>query len=569
MGVLCMLLDKKKQYSSLLADIFNITGHKLLIALDEEKALELLKASEPEVLILPVEDINFWFKLLELGRYLTPVVFVESYEDVESLRKYGLRDVNCVVLPFNPMELLTKIVALSRESQDAASLSTLGPLNITLKLLRKGASSSITIQDEGNTCTIYIHQGLIKGSSCSKEDILTLISKDTKTILDIYEEDKAKMNNIYKDNWDFLSTLLYGIVSQQPVVEVTSEKEAPAVIRPTFDTSQPVELGDGFFWVGVPQENSLFQKNAYLRIYEKENVRVPVLINIGAMQDYPLIRAKLEQIIGTVDAIRAVVVLGSGVEECSGILNFLQSNQRAFVITSLSLSQKLRSIGIPQARIRVFETFPNRSLRLATGHVLKFIPLAFLPEVGSFAMLEEGKGYLFTGRFLSSLCTAKDLNPLEGGDLDDTFIYTSLIIPSQDILNRTLGQIKEEEISSILPLYGNPVKSKENIRELFIRLERSILPSAFPIQDRETVLEICNGVLGYLRESLEGSEFQNLLEDLSNFAYVEGDKILDFFVQAESMPSLILGLMYAKGMNPEAMKHALKYFYRSGILLTI
>ncbi len=568
MGVMCMLLDKKKQYFSLLADIFNITGHKLLIAFDEEKAFELLKVSEPEVIILPAEDIGFWLKLLELEKYLLPILFVESYEDAEALAKYGLREVNYEVIPFNPMELLTKIVSLSRDPQDSASLSIIGPLNLLIKLLRKGATSSLIVEDEEKSCTIYIHKGIIKGCSCGREELSNLFVKDVKIRLDIYEEEKAVISYVYKDNWEFFSGLVYGYAPPQVVSQPVSKVEETKAPKSTLDLSQPIEISYGFFWIGSPQEDGLFQKNAYLRIYEKDNIKVPMLINIGTVQDYVLIRSKLEQVVGTVEAVKAVVVLSSGVDDCSGIVSFLQSNQKAFVITSLSIAQRLRALGIPQARIKAFETFPNKRLRLATGDVLRFLSLPFLPERGSFAVLEESTGFLFTGRFLSSLCTYEDLNPLEGGDMEDVLIYTSLLIPSQDTLNRSLGQVNKEEINAILPMLGNPIYSEGKIREIFDRLESGFL--AVPeVRDSQVLLETCNSLLSYLRDNLETQEFQNFLEELGSFMYMEDNKIVEPFVDPENIPSLILSLMYAKGINPATIKKAIKHFYMAGISITI
>ncbi|QID32906.1 hypothetical protein [Pampinifervens florentissimum] len=568
MGVMCMLLDKKKQYFPLLADIFNITGHKLLIAFDEEKAFELLKVSEPEVIILPAEDIGFWLKLLELEKYLLPILFVESYEDAEALAKYGLREVNYEVIPFNPMELLTKIVSLSRDPQDSASLSIIGPLNLLIKLLRKGATSALVVEDEEKSCTIYIHKGIIKGCSCGIEELANLFVKDVKIRLDIYEEDKAVISYVYKDNWEFFSGLVYGYAPPQAVSQPVSKVEETKAPKSTLDLSQPIEISYGFFWIGSPQEDGLFQKNAYLRIYEKDNIKVPMLINIGTVQDYVLIRSKLEQVVGTVEAVKAVVVLSSGVDDCSGIVNFLQSNQKAFVITSLSIAQRLRAFGIPQARIKAFETFPNKRLRLATGDVLRFLSLPFLPERGSFAVLEESTGFLFTGRFLSSLCTYEDLNPLEGGDMEDVLIYTSLFIPSQDTLNRSLGQVNKEEINAILPMLGNPIYSKGKIREIFDRLESGFL--AVPeVRDSQVLLETCNSILSYLRDNLETQEFQNFLEELGSFMYMEDNKIVEPFVDPENIPSLILSLMYVKGINPATIKKAIKHFYMAGISITI
>ncbi len=567
MGAFCMLLDRKKQYFSLLADVFNITGHKLLIAFDEDKALEFLKVSEPEIILLPAEDIGFWFKLLEIEKYMMPILFVDSYEETELFTKYGLREINHVVLPFNPMELLTKIVRLSKDTQDLDSLSTLGPLNLLLKLLRKGATSSLVIEDEEKSCTLYIRKGTIKGSSCGKEELLTLISKDVKTRFDIYEEEKVVINHVYEDNWDFFSSLVYGHAPQQKTVQPVKVEEQVAP-RPTLDMSQPIEISHGLFWVGAPQEDGLFQKNSYLRIYERENIRVPMLVNIGTVHDYVLIRSKLEQAVGTVDAIKAVVVFGSGVDECFGIANFLQSNQRAFVITSLGIAQRLKAIGIPQARIRAFETFPNKRLMLATGDVLRFLYLPFLPERDSFAVLEERNGFLFTGRFLSSLCTYEELNPIEGGDVEDTLIYTNLITPSHDVLNKALKQLNRDEIRAILPMMGNPVYSNQDIRRIFDTLEGGLF-AVHEVRDKEVILQTCNSLLSHLKDKLEAQETQSLFEELNNFAYMEDGKIVEPFVDPEGIPSLLLSLMYAKGVKPALIKQAIKHFYMAGLPITI
>ena len=94
MGVLCLLLDKRKQYFPLLVDIFNVTGHKLLVALEEEKAFEFLRVSSPEVLLLSIEDMDFWFKVLKSGKYITPIFFIDRYEEADKLKEDGLRDVN-------------------------------------------------------------------------------------------------------------------------------------------------------------------------------------------------------------------------------------------------------------------------------------------------------------------------------------------------------------------------------------------------------------------------------------------------------------------------------------------
>jgi len=567
MGVLCLLLDKKKQYFHLLADIFNVTGHKLLIALEEEKAFEFLQVSSPEVLLLPIEDMDFWFKALKAGAHLIPIFFVEEYEEADSLRKYGLREVNYIILPFNPMELLTKVVSISKETYEQAHLDYLGPVNLIFRFIRSGATLSLNIHGKENTCTLYISQGIIKGSSCDREKLTELIGEEVKVKLEPYKEGEPPY--IFKDNQDFILSVVCGCLPQPVASEPKKEEvvEKPQPIEYTIDLSQPVQLGAGLYWVGVEDNKGLFQKNVYLRIYEKDNIKVPILINIGTFQDYAFIRAKLEQVVGAVDAVKGLILMGSGVDEASGVVNFLQSSQRAFVITSLSIAQKLKALGIPMSRVRTIETFPGGRLRLATGDTLKFIPMPFLPEVGSFAVLEEGKGCLFTGKFLSSFRSIGEFNPLMNTEVEDVLLYTSLNTPSRDILSSALKRITSENIVCVYPMFGNPILSEETLKEALDKLVST--PTSFYELDKEVILEICEGLLKLLKEHQESNEVKSFFEDLNQFAYIEDTKISQVLVDVEKLPSLMLGLMLAKGVDPGIVKETIRRFYLAGFSLTI
>ncbi|MEN3028756.1 MAG: hypothetical protein ABDH29_06030 [Aquificaceae bacterium] len=570
MGILCLLLDKKKKYSSLLADIFGITGHRLLIALDEEKALELLKIASPEVVLLPVVDIAFWFKLLEMGKNLSPVFFLEKHEDMELVRRYGLREANCVVLPFNPMELLTKVVILNKEPREPAHLETIGPTSTLLKLMRLGATASIVVEGQENSCTLYMLDGVLVGSSCDTQELLKLLPEDVKVRVEPYREYAHRMEWLFGNNWSFFSSLMQRYM---PEVIPTPE-EVPALqevlAERGIDLDQPVELGKDFYWVGIQDREGLFQKNAYLRIYGRESIRVPILINLGTQQDYILIRTKLEQIVSSVNSIKGVVLFGSGVDEASGLLEFLQANQKASVITSLSIAQRLRSLGIPNSRIRTIESLPGGRLRLASGEVLRFIPTPFLPEPGSFVFLEEGRGYLFTGRFLSSLSTLEEFNPLKTASLEDILIYASSMVPSQEALNNFLRRGELDSLFSLYPMFGNPVLSEEEVRTLFSRLERLVVSDrSSQVYDRGHLLDVCESLIDFLKEHLEVSEMEAFLEELNQFLYLEKGKILQLFVEAHTLPSLILSVMHSRRLKPRLIKEALKHFYLSGAPFTI
>ncbi|MDW8032431.1 MAG: hypothetical protein RMH93_02665 [Aquificaceae bacterium] len=572
MDILCLLLDKERKYSSLLADVFSITGHKLLIALDEEKALELLKMASPDVVLLPVKDIPFWFRLLEIGKNLSPVFFLEKHEDMELIRRYGLREVNCVVLPFNPMELLTKVVTLNKEPKEPAHLEAIGPTNALLKLLRLGVTASLLIEGQEQSCALYLRNGVLVGSNCNTQELLNLLPEDVKVKVEPYREYTHSMEWLFGNNWSFFSSLMQ---RHMPEViptpeEVLPPQEVPTAQEKGIDLDQPVELGKDFYWVGTQDREGLFQKNAYLRIYGRESIRVPILINLGTQQDYILVRTKLEQIVSSVNSIKGVVLLGSGVDEASGILEFLQANHRAFVITSLSIAHRLRSLGIPNSRIRTIESLPGGRLKLASGEVLRFIPTPFLPEPGSFAVLEESRGYLFTGRFLSSLSTLEEFNPLKNASIEDILIYASSMVSSQEVLNAFLRRSELDSLLSIYPMFGNPVLSEEGLRALFSKLERLVVYNrSTQVYDRGHIIDVCESLIHFLRENLEVRELEAFFEELNQFLYLENSKILQLFVEAHTLPSLMLSVMHSKRLKPRFTKEAIKHFYLSGVPFTI
>lgn len=567
MGVFCMLLDKKKRYSSLLADVFNITGHKLLIASDEGRVKELYDLSRPEVLLLDISYMDFWLELLKEKRYMIPVFFINDYEEGKELLKRGFSEYNYVILPFNPLELLSKVVNLVESETSAHEI---GLISLLIRLIMKKYSASIEIYKGEKSCQIYVKDGEIKGLGCSPESLLDILNSDYKLRLDVYNESKVKIKYSTRDNWELLSAIL--APQTKPVVSVAEthmqEEERKEVL--TY-LSQPVEIVPNLFWVGAADREGLLQKNSYLYIFSRDDLKVPVLINVWTNQDYSQIKAKVEEIIGNIEAIRAIIVLGSSVDECVGVVNFLLESKKAYVITSLSISHRLRMLGIPKERIRIFETFPDGRLKLATGNILRFIHTPFLPEIGSFLVFEEGKGYLFTGRFLSSFSTLEEFNPRVDASLEDLLLYNSLAIPPSNYLIEALKKIKSIPVNYVFPAYGNPLLSSQKVKELLDRLEllKLVQTETGMVSDREVIMNLCSFVLEEISKSISSSEFQSIVEELSPYVEFQNGLIKELFVNPETLPPLIISTLFEKGVNPKVIKEVLHRFYSARVPFTI
>jgi DNA-binding response OmpR family regulator len=127
-----LLFDKEKKLYPIFGDILDITGHKLMVALDEKKAKDLLKAVSPDFLILRWKDIDLFGELLKEGYFVVPMFLVEDYQQAEGLKKAGFSDFNILILPFNPLEFLNKTAKLYRtlESLYDNVPSDLGMMNV-------------------------------------------------------------------------------------------------------------------------------------------------------------------------------------------------------------------------------------------------------------------------------------------------------------------------------------------------------------------------------------------------------------------------------------------------------
>jgi len=141
-----LLFDKEKKLYPIFGDILDITGHKLMVALDEKKAKDLLKAVPPDFLILRWKDIDFFWEILKEGYFVVPMFLMEDYQQAEGLKKAGFSDFNTLILPFNPLEFLNKSAKLYQtlESLYDNVPSDLGMMNLFINLLSRNTSRYFT-----------------------------------------------------------------------------------------------------------------------------------------------------------------------------------------------------------------------------------------------------------------------------------------------------------------------------------------------------------------------------------------------------------------------------------------
>ncbi len=560
MGIKFLMLDEERKYFSLVSDIFDVTGHKLLVALDEQKAKELLNATSFDVFLADIKHFNFWVSIIKEGKYALPIFFLEDYEDAQKLKALGFTDLNFVPLPFNPLDLLTKAVWLNKEEYDPNMLSSIGPVNLLVQLLRRSASSIITLNSGTKKCGIFMKEGRVLGSTCQMETLKeVLASEEVKIELFPYTGEDY-LEESFTGNEEFFS----GIFSAfSPSLQ---EREEFVAIPKVANLAEPIELYRGLFWVGVCDSKSLTHLNCYLRIYEKGDVKIPILINAGTSRDYVQIRIKIEEVLSTVEIIKALFLLGSGPYEHANVLSMLQNNPKLQVITSLSVAKELNQLGVPMSRIRLVESLQDMKLKLSTGDTLRIIPTPFAPERGSFMVYEEESGFLFTSQLFSSLCTPDEFSLFEDPKVEDVMLYASLRMPCSRVVYKALDTLKDLRISKVFPIYGNPI-NQEALGEIIKSLRTADMGIDLPsTADESFYLQAINRVIAKLKENMEEDEFSSLKAELEKYVYLENDAVKEAFVSYSALPEILVVSMQYAGINPRFIKQALKELFYQGVV---
>jgi hypothetical protein len=211
-----LLFDKEKKLYPIFGDILDITGHKLMVALDEKKVKDLLKVVSTDFLILRWKDGIFFRELLKEGYFVVPIFLVEDYQQVEELRKFGFSDFNILILPFNPLEFLNKSVKLYRalESLYDNIPSDLGMMNLFISLLSRNTSTGILFNADGLSCELYLKTGTVRGFSCNPEHLKEIIKLDNVSVKLLPYTEEAKLITYFKNNAEFFSMLLEEVQPQ-------------------------------------------------------------------------------------------------------------------------------------------------------------------------------------------------------------------------------------------------------------------------------------------------------------------------------------------------------------------
>jgi len=548
-----LLFDKEKRFYPIFGDILDITGHKLMVALDEKKAKDLLKAASSDFLILRWKDIDFFWEILKEGCFVVPMFLVEDYQQAEGLKKFGFSDFNILILPFNPLEFLNKSAKLYRtlESLYDNVPSDLGIMNLFISLLSRNTSTGTLLHAEGLSCELYLKAGAIKGFSCSPEHFKEIIKSDNVSVMLLPYTEDAKLTTYFKNNAEFFSMLLEEVQVQPStayleVVQETVLQEVHKEVQPSAPSMLSIE--EGLFLINSLDPEGLLQRNMYLRIYEKGDSYVSLLFNVLPYHRFSTAKDEIEKAIGKLENLRALILMDLLPEDTQSILNLLNLAPKLYVITSLPIAMSLMGLGVPERRIKLVESFPEGLLNLGAGNVLRFIKTPFLPEKGSFAVFEEKTKTLFSSKLYSSYCLPEEYSVNKTAKIERIMLYHRLNFSG--IENAiSLAQIRLLNPSVIRPAFGNPIL--EGVDEVIEKISKQ--KNTFNLanlEDETLILGLLSSILFEMEKQTPKEKYELILDELSGYVDVKAGTISKSFVDIRRLPELFIYTQHSAKVPP-------------------
>ena len=554
-----LLFDKERKFYPVFGDILDITGHKLMVALDKKRTKDLLKAYSPDFLILRWKDLDLFWELIKEGYFVVPIFLVEDYQQAEELKKFGFSDFNILILPFNPLEFLNKSAKLYQtlESLYDNIPSDLGMMNLFIYLLSRNTSTGVFLSADGLSCEVYLKAGAVKGLSCSPEHFKEIIKSDNVSVKFLPYTEEAKLTTYFKNNAEFFSMLLEEVQPQPSTAysEVVQETQpsAPSMLS----------LEEGLFLINSLDHEGLLQRNMYLRIYEKGDNYVSLLFNVLPYHRFSAAKDEIEKAIGKLENLRALFLMDLFPEDTPSILDLLNLVPRLYVITSLPIALSLIGLGVPEKRIKPVESFPDGLLNLGTGDVLRFIKTPFLPEKGSFVVFEEKTKTLFSSKLFSSYCLPEEYSADKTAKIERIVLYHRLNFSDNENAI-SLAQIRLLNPSVIRPAFGNPIL--EGVDEVIERISKQ--KNTFNLanlEDETLVLGLLSSILFEMEKRIPKEKYELILDELSEYVDVRAGAISNSFVDVKKLPELFIYTLHSAKVPPTVLLLTLERFLEAEI----
>lgn len=269
------------------------------------------------------------------------------------------------------------------------------------------------------------------------------------------------------------------------------------------DTSKPVEIAPGVFWVGVAEHPAGLQCNPYLIVDGDEGV----ILDPGSVLDFEYVLAQVERVLPLAN-LKYIVLSHQDPDLCSSVTLFEEAGFKGQIVTQWRAMLLQLYYGIKSPYYLLNEN--DFKLKLKSGRVINFIPTPYLHFPGASAAYDPLTKVLFPG----DLFGAFSLN--WSFYVEDKAMYLEAMsafhehyMPSNDVLRPVMEVFGALNIDVIASQHGSVIR--EDIRDYIVTLrdlECGTLMSPIKKQLSESggYTSVCNDFLRRLCSVFPASE---------------------------------------------------------------
>ncbi len=224
------------------------------------------------------------------------------------------------------------------------------------------------------------------------------------------------------------------------------------------DGNMPFEIAPNIYWIGKKTGYDL-EMNVYLRIFEKDNRKINMLIDPGPPTDFDIIEQNLKTVLGKDFKIHFAFINHQDPDVGYNALFFQRYFPNMQIITTEDTWRLIRFYGLNPKKFIAVDKFKSRTIKMITGHQLKFVPTPYCHFRGACALYDVTERILFSGDFFGGLTEHPGLYATEKS-WPGIKIFQQIYMPTNTAIENAISEIKKVDPSPVMiaPQHGVMIK---------------------------------------------------------------------------------------------------------------
>ncbi|HED09481.1 MAG TPA: hypothetical protein ENJ10_02230 [Caldithrix abyssi] len=226
----------------------------------------------------------------------------------------------------------------------------------------------------------------------------------------------------------------------------------------SMDNTKPFEIAHNIYWIGKKTGFDL-EMNVYLRIFEKDNRKINMLIDPGPPTDFDIIEQNLKTVLGKDFKIHFAFINHQDPDVGYNALFFQRYFPNMQIITTEDTWRLIRFYGLNPKKFIAVDKFKSRSIKMITGHKLTFVPTPYCHFRGACALYDVSERILFSGDFFGGLTEHPGFFATEKS-WPGIKIFQQIYMPTNTAIENAISEILkvDPEPVMIAPQHGVMIK---------------------------------------------------------------------------------------------------------------